>query len=340
MRKRLKRQPKFPAIYPHKKQPERAKKLNITLLRPGLMRIHFRTPRRVISTDRYRALRMMRHTLDSYLDEIGKNYNVLSQVTERNLELAEKHADIEAIKEVKENLEKVLPLLKRMRAKTKTDAIEKLKESIERLDGITEDTNGFEREKIVGPSCMQLVSFRTRYGDWRSEEISRISGSISKREDYLLFLRDEFFEEAVDYWIKVLSSDGGPIFLDAWKRDMRAQKEIFEILDMEDENVRGWLILKGRALSEKYDVAHLRRAYKLLNNGHMEQGKRFMREFTLALGTMNPLVVAGELEDHISDDILAYMQEAAVSIKNERFTNAVFCLKEIKQIRSIQTGKS
>jgi len=338
---------RFPVIKAHKKNPKQAKQLNITLHYPGLLRIHMNNPRRVMSTDRYRSVRMMRHIQENHVEELNKNQKVLDEVIDENKELAEKHADIPAIKKLTDTLFLVLDSLGRMRAPAKLLAFDKLESALSRLIDIENVEKAFEREKIVGPACFEIVAFRNRYDEWRSKEIEGIDEAVKIREDFLYFLRDEFFDEAVESWIKILTSRA-PIILD-WARDRDYREQLVQIVD--GRNVLDNLKPLMGNIGKIYNVVHFNEGYSLLDDADKvankearkmkrDAGRRRIREFALALGTRNPLVVADEMREDITDDISAYLDEAAESIKNGKYGNAIQCLEEIQIIRSIQTGKS
>jgi len=338
---------KFPIVKMHNARPEKAKQLNITLFYPGLLRIHLNNPKRVMSTDRYRSIRIMRHIQENHIEELNKNKKVLDRVVGKNRELAEKHADISAIKNLTNSLFLVLDSLERMRAPAKVLAFDKLENALGRLVDIENVGNAFEREKIVGPACFEIVAFRNRYDGWRSKEIEGIDEAVKTREDFLYFLRDEFFDEVVENWIKILRSRA-PIILN-WARDRDYRNQLLEITD--GKNVLDNLKPLVSTLERIYNMTYFNEGCSLLEDADksskkwvrknkQDAGRRRIREFALALGTRNPLVVADEVRDDITDDISAYLDEAAISIKNGRYGNAIQCLEEIKTIRSIQTGKS
>jgi len=338
---------RFPVIKPHKKNPGQAKKLNITLHYPGLLRIQLRNPRRLISTDRYRSVRMMRHIQENHVEELNKNKKVLDVVIDENRELAENHADIPAIKKITDALFLVLDSLEKMRAPAKILAFDKLENALSRLLDIEDVKNASERERIVGPACFEIVAFRNRYDEWRSKEIEGIDKAVKEREDFLYFLRDEFFDDSVKSWIKLITGRA-PLILD-WARDRDYREQLVQIVD--GRNVLDNLKPLMGNIGKMYNMAHFNEGYSLLEIAEkaankearkmkQDAGRRRIREFALALGTRNPLVVADEVRGDITDDIYAYLDEAATSIKNAKYNNAVQCLQEIQTIRLIQTGKS
>ncbi len=326
---------KFPAIIRHRVQPENAKKLRITLFTPGLLRVHFKNPKRIISTDRYRALRMMRHIQENYEGELNKNQKVLDEIIGKNLELAEKHANIPAIIELRKGLAGIRDSLKLIRAPTKRLGVGKLRSAVEKLEHIENVENGFEREKLVGPACFLIVAFRNKYGEQRPKEIERIETYVKKREGFLLGLRDEFLVDALKSWVSALSNNGYASH-NVWLRDKAFSERLMKILEEENE-ILEHLVPVGVALRSRYNVNHLRYAYTLLKEGKTGTGKRYIREFAFALGTKNPLVAVPEVVEEMPKPFSAYLQEGLERLERKDVYRA---RNRFMKALEIRTGKS
>jgi len=224
---------KFPIIRPHQPQPKKANDLDIFVFRPGLLRIRFDNPHRVVSTTRYRARRQMAHILEKYFDKLA---------------------------------------------------------------------DGREPERMPG-------------------------GRTSARESYLVSLRNEFLAGSVDYWMKILSGDNALRFLEMWEGDAKNQKRVFQLL--EQKELAPWLFLMINDFRKRYDVSYLEIAQERLETDE-KQARRFIKEYGLALGTMNPFLVLEEIRKDMPESVVWYLQEAEDRIKKERYDEAVVFLKELK----------
>lgn len=224
---------RFPIIRPHQPQPKKANDMDIFVFRPGLLRIRFDNPHRVISTTRYRARRQMAHILEKYFDKL---------------------ADVQ------------------------------------------------EPERMPG-------------------------GRTSAREIYLVSLRDEFLAGSVDYWIKVISGVNALMFLEIWEGDAKNQKRVFQLL--EQKELAPWLFLMINDFRKRYDVSYLEIAQERLKTDE-KQARRFIKEYGLALGTMNPFLVLEEIRKDMPESVVWCLQEATERLKAERYNESVVFLKELK----------
>lgn len=224
---------KFPIIRPHDPQPKKANDMDIFLFRPGLLRIRFDNPHRLVSTTIYRARRQMSHILDKYMDKLA---------------------------------------------------------------------DGEDPERIHGK--------RT-----------------NTREDYLISLRDDFLLNSADYWIKLLSGDNALMFLELWEDDVKNQKRVFQLLEQKD--LTTWLFLLINDFKNRYDVSYLEIAQERLWADE-KQAKRFIKEYGLALGTLNPFLVLEEIRKDMPADVVWCMQEAADRLKSEKYDEAIVFLKDLK----------
>jgi len=224
---------RFPIIQPHQPQPKKANDMDIFVFRPGLLRIRFEKPYRIVSTTRYRARRQMSHILDKYMDKMPDS-----------------------------------------------------------------------------PSPEMMPGGRT-----------------NARENYLTSLRDEFLLSSVDYWIKIISGDNALMFLEMWEEDVKNQKRVFQLLEQKD--LTTWLFLLINDFRSRYDVSYLEIA-----NGRLwtdeKQARRFIKEYGLALGTMNPFLVLEEIRKDMPDGVVWCMKEATERLKAEQYDDTVVFLKNMK----------
>ncbi len=173
--------------------------------------------------------------------------------------------------------------------------------------------------------------YMDKLGGGRAEkDTASIAGAVYNKEEYLARLRDEFFGQTLDYWINILSRDAALKFLIMWEDDIVNQKRVLGLA--EEKEMLSWLAITGSNLREKYDVTHLRIAYRCLRNGDTAMGKRYIREFGYALGTINPFLVYEEIKKDMHPEIVWKIREANERLKHEKFSDAVIWLKSAAEM--------
>jgi tetratricopeptide (TPR) repeat protein len=321
-------------VFPIQQKPE-ARQQGIKLYSAEVVRVKLR--KRDISTDIYRAGRMMRHIRDGYVEELDNNQEILNEITGQNLELAKMHRDLAAIDKIRDGLDAIFESLNRIQAPIKQYAREKLEDAVCRLYEVDPTLTGFERETHVGAACAELVAFRSRYETWRPEEIKNIDKKIAEKEKVLIPIRNEALYLAITAWLEKFSTVNCYALIKNWENDMAYQKQLLEILDKAHVDMVDEIIAVKDGMGRKnYAITDLERACILFNNGNEQWAKRMMREFALALGTRNALIVLDAVKEEFDSKrlnaLFDYVVRTLKSKPPKRVINyALNALKEAKE---------
>jgi hypothetical protein len=303
----------------------------------GITRIHFRVaekgPRKSVTTDVYHAVRMTKHIEESYIGELEKNDAILRSISIENLKLATGQKGREDIEKAIENIKAVLKSLTKIRTPKKTFSREQLKRAISYLEDAIKDRDRINGQKI-SIACTKLVSFRTRYGNWRDREIEAMKEYSRLRGYALRKMRDEWLLSNISNWVRYLGRERkGFQMKSLWLRDMNFSNKLEKLLENKKkmklealEKISEELYNAGRKDGAGYNIRKMHRAQEALIAGDEKKARRLVREYMLLLRVRNPFYVAREMGNetdtyyHIASKKL---KGAARTIENEAFNVAV-----------------
>lgn len=302
----------------------------------GVVRVHFRRngrgPKTIVITDVYHAVRMTKHIEEGYVKELDKNDRILKSISIENLKLARGGKNREGIEEAIRNIKIILKSLKGIRIPKKTFSREQLKYAISYLEDAIKDEDRIDGRKI-GMACAKIVSFRTRYGNWRDREVIAIKEYSNLRGYGLRKLRDERVLFNVSNWMRYLNKEKKGFQMRAlWLRDLKFSDELEKLV----ENKRKMKPEKLGEISKKlfdagYNNKKIDRAYEALIWRDEKKARKLVKEYMLLLRVRNPLYIAREMEketDKYYHKAAGYLKSAAKLIERKIFNRAVYCFEK------------
>lgn len=301
----------------------------------GILRIHFRVdgrgPKRVNTMDPYRAVRQSKHIPEKYIDELKTNDTLLWKIGKENLVIAAESMDEKEMLNTVANLQKVHNSLKRLKVPKKKFSKAQLTTAIKLLNEALEE-NPINVQKTIW-ACTKLFSFRTRYGDWRDEEIINTSAYSELKGYALRKIRDELLLGYISDWIRYIEGENRNFEIKGlWSKDLKFSDRLERLVDNGKKVNPDTL---GDMTREFYDagyrLAKLNRAYEHTIWGNQRLAKRLIREYMLALRVRNPLYVAREMEkeeDGYYHKAKDYLTSAADLIRKNVFHRATVCFRD------------
>ena len=292
----------------------------------GILKIRFRReehkPKKTTLTDIFNGVRQSEHIPENYTKELSKNDAILWSIGIENLKTAAESMDGKTIGDAIENLRKVFKSLGRIKVEKKKFSRKQLEETIALLG------KALEKEEIdtgrVNWACTKLMSFRTRFGNWRDKEIVYTSEYSKLRGYALRKLRDDVLLGYVEDWKRYLADKELKYKMKAlWKKDLR-------LYDVLEELIANSVINRDklREIFEKYDpepmepkrrynMNKLKNAYVELLSGNDEKAEKIIHEYARVIIVRNPLYAAKEMEkeeDEYYHKIAYNIREAAKKI--------------------------
>jgi len=302
----------------------------------GILSIHFRRdrkgPKTAIVTDVYRAVRMTKHIEEGYLKELEKNDRVLKSISVENLKLAYGKKGGEEIRETIENIKCVLKSIRRIRVPKKTFSRDQLKYAISYLEDAIKEQDKIDGRKI-SMACAKLVSFRTRFGNWRDKEVVAIKEYSKIRGFALRGLRDAWILRNISNWTRYLEKEKRCFQMKAlWLRDLKFSDKLEKLV----ESKRKISLEKvGEINRELYDAGYnknrIDKAYTALIAGNEKEARKLLREYILLLRVRNPIYAAKEMENETDTYYIKaaeYLKTAATLISRNVFSRAVYCFEK------------
>jgi len=301
----------------------------------GLVKVCFRRkeggPRTIVRTDVYRAVRMTKHIEENYEKELEKNDNILREVARRNVELARGGVDRDEIKRIIKNLKIVIDSLKGIKVPTKTFSKNQLIGAVRLLEESINTADKIDMQKVTW-ACAKIVSFRTRYGNWRDKEIVMLRKYSELREYALRRLRDERLLENIARWVRYLEAEKrGFQMCSLWKRDMKFSEEITKVVDSKELSLEKINNLREALSAAGYKIRKIDRAYEALASNGARKAERELKDYAILLRVRNPFCIAEEMKKETDEyyyKAAAYLKTGAELIEKSVFDRAAYCFKE------------
>ncbi|MFA5077465.1 MAG: hypothetical protein WC488_03490 [Candidatus Micrarchaeia archaeon] len=210
--------------------PEKLGIRKLGLLEPGVVEVDFysvregRRAKRIVVTDLFRAVRMLKHVCDSAEAEFKKRDNILGEIENANARLAQnwKKLGESEYREIEGQVGKILDAISNDVAMSKKLGREKLEGAVKLLVEGKNEANLFNKHAKLAGACAKLVGFRNRYGRWRDWENSGVIGYNRLREWALRKERDEMVKARLRIISKEMKKDNydkGFAIRNLWMRD-------------------------------------------------------------------------------------------------------------------------
>lgn len=260
-------------------------------------------------TNIYRAMRMLKHIIESSKNEIDSRDVVLEKIEEINARLYEKQNKIsrKELSEILAELNGIGAMLRKKTSACKRLALYMLEDSDVMLSDFNEARKNLHsgRALNVSRACTKLTAFRRRYGEWRDMQAGKIMAYNYLRACSLRIFRDIELKESMRKLARRLYPKQKSAFVHAAK--LTVSKRIYEALRkaeaaFEKRNVkagRGALYEAANVFS-RTKVKDKKTETKIKNLIDSEKFSRkeleYLKNLIASVGWGMPWYVADELE--------------------------------------------
>ncbi len=267
-------------------------------------------PKRNVSsrTNIYRAMRMLKHIIESARNEIEKRDEVLEKIERINSRLYEKQNRISSdeLSSMLAELNTTGATLRRKISACKRLAFYMLEDSGSMLSDFRSISSELRGKQLnVARACAKLTAFRNRYGRWRDEQVGKIIAYNYLRACSLRTHRDEEVVTSIKKLAKRLYPEQKSAFVHAAR--LTVSKKIYEALRkaeaaFEKRNVKAGMtaLYEAANVFSRTKVKDKKTKTKIQNLIESEKFSRkeleYLKNLVASVGWGMPWYIADELE--------------------------------------------